>query len=125
VSCWRNNSERHLLVAALLLGACGPSRADQPVRLHLDAGDGTPILSAVPVAGYRVNGRVPPALELATGQVIRLDSGQRSADSAYFVEPPWARLPEGVPLRGTLRASVCRTDEALCRIAVVPVDLRE
>jgi hypothetical protein len=41
------------------------------------------------------------------------------------VEPPWARVPNGPPLRGTLRASVCRTDEALCRIAVVTVDLHE
>ena len=114
-----------LLFAALLSASCGQNRSDEPVRLHVGVRAGEPILSTIPAAGYRINGRVSPALELVTGQVIRLGSGRRSADSAYFVEPPWARVPNGPPLRGTLRASVCRTDEALCRIAVVTVDLHE
>jgi hypothetical protein len=112
-----------LMLGVLLSAACGQHRSDEAVRLHVGVRAGEPILSAVPAAGYRINGRVSPALELATGQVIRLGNGRRSLDSAYFVEPPWTRVPEAPPLRGTLRASVCRTDEALCRIAVVPVDL--
>jgi hypothetical protein len=114
-----------LLVGALLSAACGQDQRDEPVRLHLGVRAGESILSVVPAAGYRINGRVSPALELATGQIIRLGSGRRSADSAYFVEPPWARVPEGAPLRGMLRASVCRADESLCRIALVSVDLRD
>jgi hypothetical protein len=114
-----------LLVGALVSAACGPPQSDEPVRLQLGVRAGEPILRAVPAAGYRINGRVSPALELATGQVIRLGSGRRSPDSAYFLEPPWTRVPEGPPLRGTLRASVCRADEALCRIALVSVDLHD
>ena len=114
-----------LVVGALLAAACGQHRSNEPVRLQLSVRAGEPILSAVPAAGYRINGRVSPALELVTGQIIRLGSGRRSPDSAYFVEPPWVRVPEGPPLRGTLRASVCRADEALCRIALVSVDLTD
>ncbi|HEY7505804.1 MAG TPA: hypothetical protein VH700_17020 [Gemmatimonadales bacterium] len=113
-----------LLLGVLLAAACERHGSEEPVRPQLGMRAGEPILSAVPAAGYRINGRVSPALELTTGQVIRLDRGRRSVDSAYFDEPPWARVPESARLRGTLRASVCRTDEALCRIAAVAVDLR-
>ena len=113
------------LLLGMLLAACGQQRSHEPVRLRVGVRAGESILSAVPAAGYRINGRVSPALESPTGQVILLNKGRRSPDSTYFVDPPWARVPKGTHFRGTLRASVCRTDEALCRIAVVAVDLHQ
>jgi hypothetical protein len=73
----------------------------------------------------RINARVPPAIELAAGGVLRLVRGRVSMDSSYFVEPPWEVRPPGVPIRGTLRVSFCRPDEAVCRLEMLPVDLPE
>jgi hypothetical protein len=82
-------------------------------------------MTAVPAAGYRINARVPPALELRTGEIIHLAAGRVLPDSSYFVEPPWAARPAGVRLRGVLRVSFCAATEALCRSAAFPVDLRD
>jgi hypothetical protein len=82
-------------------------------------------VSVVPAPGFRINARVPPALELGSGAVIRLAAGRVSADSSYFVEPPWVVRPVGERLRGVLRVSFCRDSEALCRTASLPIDLRE
>jgi hypothetical protein len=125
VSCSRNSVSARLLVGLLLSSACGREHAADPVQLRLGARGEERVLSVVPASGYRINGRVPPALELATGEVVRLAGGRVSPDSAYFLEAPWALAPAAGPLRGTLRASVCRADESLCRIALVPVDLHD
>ncbi|MGH7527861.1 MAG: hypothetical protein ACREMX_14280 [Gemmatimonadales bacterium] len=79
----------------------------------------------VPAPDQRINARVPPAIELAAGGVIRLARGRISPDSSYFVEPPWEVRPPGLPVRGALRVSVCGADELLCRTVLLPVDLEE
>ena len=107
-----------------MIAACATRQPDDPVHLASALRGGRPILTVVTAPGYRVNARVPPAFELAAGPVIRLDRGRVSPDS-FFAEPPWAPEPRDVPRRGTLRASVCRTDESLCRSAVLSVDLRD
>ncbi|HEV8177399.1 MAG TPA: hypothetical protein VGP44_06875 [Gemmatimonadales bacterium] len=69
------------------------------------------------------NARLPPAIELSDGSVIRLARGRISADSAYFLDPPWEIYPGTRGIRGALRVSYCRRDEALCRSVVLPVSL--
>jgi hypothetical protein len=113
------------LLLGLLVGACGRQPASDPVRLEPGSREGQRIIAAVPAAGFRINARVPPALELGTGAIIRLAAGRVLADSSYFVEPPWGARPAGVRLRGVLRVSICRETEALCRSAAIPVDLRD
>jgi hypothetical protein len=59
-------------------------------------------------------------LELADGSRLRFTAPGLTADSAYFAEPPSTVLA-GHPglVHGTLRASVCRDDERVCRSVTV------
>jgi hypothetical protein len=113
------------LASLLAATACGYSPAAAPVSLQARSRGGEAVLTVVPAGGLRINARVPPAIELAAGGVVRLVRGRVSTDSSYFLEPPWEVRPPGVPIRGTLRVSFCRPDEAVCRLAMVPVDLPE
>ncbi|MGN6392304.1 MAG: hypothetical protein ACTHM9_08680 [Gemmatimonadales bacterium] len=64
----------------------------------------------------KINARLAPSLELSNGTVLRFTVGRLTADSAYFAEPPSATLAGRHPaVHGTLRASVCRDDEQVCR----------
>jgi hypothetical protein len=64
----------------------------------------------------KLNARVAPALELSDGRILRFRAGRRTADSAYFAEPPSAVMPgHQKQVHGTLRVSVCRDDEQVCR----------
>lgn len=124
VGCWRS---RQIVVLLLGLGldACGHEANVDAVRVEAGVREGRDVVAVVPNAGVRINARVPPALELGNGAVIRLAAGRVLADSSYFVEPPWGVRPAGVRLRGVLRVSFCRVTEALCRTASIPIDLRE
>jgi hypothetical protein len=105
------------VIAAGILAACA-TRHEAPSPLHLTASaDGPDTRLAILAApGIEINARLPPALELADGTVLRFESGRRTADLAYFAEPPIARLPgRHDRVHGTLRASVCREDEQVCR----------
>ena len=65
----------------------------------------------------KINARVAPALELDDGNLLRFGIGARTPDSAYYAEPPSAVLPgRHTRVHGTLRASVCREDEQVCRV---------
>jgi hypothetical protein len=83
-----------LLAVGLAAAACGRPPAE-PAALRVataPAGADTRlILHAEP--GLKINARLAPALELADGTVLRFDAAERTADSAYFVTPPTARLP--------------------------------
>jgi hypothetical protein len=116
---------RLLLASLLALTACGHSPAAAPVNLEARLDGGEAVLAVVPAGDLRINARVPPAIELAAGGIVRLARGRVSMDSSYFLEPPWEVRPAGVPIRGTLRVSLCRPDEAVCRSAMLPVDLPE
>ena len=113
-----------VLLASLVAAACA-SGPGPTVRLEAGWLTGETILAAVPAHDLRINARVPPAIELATGGVIRLTRGPVSADSSYFLEPPWEVRPAGVPIRGTLRVSFCQADERVCWSVTFPVDLQE
>jgi hypothetical protein len=106
-----------MTVAVLLVTAC-TGRPAAPAPLHLTttpAGPDTRV-TLIPAAGLKVNARLAPALELADGTVLRIDAARRTADSAYFAEPATALLPgHRAAVHGTLRASVCRDDEQVCR----------
>ena len=106
------------LAAALALaaGACSARPAAAP-PLRLTASPLGPdtrlTLHADP--HLKINARVPPALELAGGGVLRFRAGRLTPDSAYYAEAPSAILPgRHTGVHGTLRASVCRDDEQLC-----------
>ncbi len=116
---------RWLLASVVAAAACGPPPTPPAVRLKVESHAGEAILTVVPAPDQRINARVPPAIELAAGGVIRLARGRVSADSSYFVEPPWGVRPPGLPVRGALRVSVCGADELLCRMVTLSVDLEE
>lgn len=108
---------RVVMAGFMLAGAC-TSRPSEPGPLSLTitpAGPDTRVtLLAAP--GLEVNARLAPALELADGTILRFDAAHRTADSAYFAEPATALLPgRRDAVHGTLRASVCRDDEQVCR----------
>lgn len=108
-----------LLPAALVAWtlACSPP-AGPPASLSLatsrEGADTRVTLVAAP--HLKVNARLAPALELADGTVLRFDAARLTADSAYFAEPATALLSgRRDAVHGTLRASVCRDDEQVCR----------
>ena len=73
-------------------------------------------MTLVAEPGLMVNARLAPALELADGTVLRFGGARLTPDSAYFAEPASALLAgHHAHVHGTLRASVCREDERLCR----------
>lgn len=113
-----------VLGTLMALGACTPEAALPPVRLVESSNTGRRTLAVLPSPGVRINARLPPAVELPGGSVIRLSRGRVSGDSGYFAEPPWEVHP-GLPIVGAaLRVSYCRNDEQLCRSVVLPVVLR-
>jgi hypothetical protein len=70
----------------------------------------------------KINARLAPALELGDGTVLRFRASLLTADSAYYAEPPSAVLPgRHAQMHGTLRASVCRDDEQVCRAVRVQI----
>lgn len=113
------------LASLLAVTACGYSAAPAPVHLQAGSHGGEAILAVVPTDDLRISARVPPAIELAAGGLIRLARGHVTMDSSYFLEPPWEVRPPGVPIRGTLRVSFCRSDESVCRSVMLPVELQE
>jgi len=105
------------VLAVCVLASC-MSRLDRSTTLHLattPAGPDTRVtLSAEP--GFKLNAHLAPALELADGAILRFDAAQRTADSAYFAVPPSALLRgRHDRVHGTLRVSVCRDGEQVCR----------
>jgi hypothetical protein len=100
-----------------LAAACGrPGTGSGPLHLALSAAGPDTRLTLTAEPGLKINARLAPALELADGTVLRFAAGERSADAAYFSEPPTAWLAgRHAEVHGTLRASVCHADELVCR----------
>jgi hypothetical protein len=104
-----------VLAASALVSCASP--ADSPALLRLRTAPAGPDtrLTLLAAPGLEINARLAPALELPNGTIVRFITGRRTADSAYFAEPPSARLPgRHDRVHGTLRASVCRQDELVC-----------
>ena len=100
-----------------LSAACSrPPAPPGELRVVVEASGPDTRLALHAQPGLKINARVAPALELADGTVLRFDAPGRTADSAYFTVPPIARLAgRHDQVHGRLRASVCRTDELVCR----------
>ena len=85
------------------------------------AGD-TLVVRAVPATGTRINARLAPQLELASGRTRRLGSSGVTPDSAYFTVPPEVVLAASTNLKGAhLRASICDDSLAVCRVVSIPL----
>jgi hypothetical protein len=104
-----------VLAAGVLASCAGPAGAPALLRLRTAPDGPDTRLTLLAAPGLEINARLLPALELPNGTVYRFTTGRRSADSAYFAEPPSARLPgRHDQIHGMLRASVCRQDELVC-----------
>jgi hypothetical protein len=111
------------LAGIMVLAACGHSSPPAAVALRAEPRGRESALVVVPARDLRINARVPPALELESGGIVRLARGRVSPDSSYFLESPWEVRPPGVPIRGRLRVSYCRRVETVCRSVTLPVDV--
>jgi hypothetical protein len=114
---------RAALIAALLgswLACSNGPRAPQPLHLEIVRAGRDTRVTLVPAADLKLNARLKPALELRDGTLLRFDSPRLTPDSAYFAEPPTATLRDHLgAVHGTLRASVCGVNEAVCRAITV------
>lgn len=107
------------LALGLLVG-CGDGRPAAPLRLDTAPAGADTRLTLVPASHVKLNARVPPALELDDGTVVRFDSPELTADSAYYAAPPTALLPgRHRAVRGRVRASICENDAPVCRSLVL------
>jgi len=80
------------------------------------------VVRAVPAAATKINARLVPQLELASGRTERLASSSVTPDSAYFAAPPEVIIPASTSLRGAhLRASVCDNGAEVCRVVFLPL----
>lgn len=108
------------LGAALALAtlACGkqPDGTLQVVQTRVPEGIR---LTLVAKPSVQINAQLKPALELKDGTILRFDTPHITADSAYFTAAPELLLPRGVAARGKIRASVCDSGEAVCRLATL------
>ena len=101
--------------AALLFvfGACS-ERSLSPVRVTVQPTRDGHELQLVVAPGYRVNAVIAPALE-TDGTVIRFAGPLDPADSLYFAGATTAACPHRGMVRGVVRASVCASEEKVCR----------
>lgn len=76
-------------------------------------------LTLIAAAGVHINALLQPVLERPDGTVLRFDAPERSADSAYFVSAPTLDLLP--PIAGVVRASVCSSEELVCRQVTLEV----
>jgi thiol-disulfide isomerase/thioredoxin len=92
------------------------------VDVQVIPSDDKVVIRAVAAPGTKINARLAPQLELASGRSVRLTSSSVTADSAYFTEPPEGTISGSTPLAGArLRASVCDSAAAVCRVVTIPL----
>ncbi len=114
---------RATFLAALLV--CSPAcskepRAAQPLRLEVARAGRDARVTLIPAPDLKLNARLKPALELRDGTLLRFDSPHLTPDSAYFAQPPTAKLRDHPgAIHGRLRASVCGVNELVCRTITV------
>ncbi len=83
------------------------------------SGRGTLVRLIVPDS-QEINARIPPAIELSDGSVLRFAAAGVTPDSAYYTEAPvaWLSYPADT-LHGLLRAGICNRGELVCRAVKV------
>lgn len=109
---------------SLLAIGCRPAAPEaRPVQLVEVHREGQRAIAISFAPGVQINALVAPTLE-RHGQVpLAIARGSRTADSAYYAEPPWTPRGDVPAGRGELRVSYCRTSEAYCQVQVFPVTL--
>src|SRR5262245_30445311 len=109
-----------LATVALPFSSVRAQTNEHPLAVRIEAGNSSTRVLLVAAPGWKINARLKPALELPGGNVIRFDAPQLTPDSAYFAEPPSARLPgRTTAIHGTLKASACAADERVCRLLIL------
>lgn len=93
------------------------------VSLILDSSNGIDELRLVPAPGVKINAQLKPSIERVARDPVEFDAIGRTADSAYFVVPPTARVADLRPLSGMLRASACPEGKRVCMSVALPVSL--
>jgi hypothetical protein len=82
----------------------------------------TPRLTLHAAPHLKISARLPPALELPDGTVLRFSSKRLTLDSAYFAAAPTATVAgHRGHMGGTLRASVCDEGALVCRRVQVEI----
>jgi hypothetical protein len=104
--------------------ADGVVARNELVSLILDSSTGTDELRLVPAPGVKINAQLKPSIERVAQQPVEFDAVGRTADSAYFVVPPTARVANLRPLTGMLRASACPEGKRVCLSVALSVSLR-
>ena len=108
----------HWTIMLTLCGACAPRAI-----VHLEsagAQDGQ-LLTVVADPEFKINARLPPALDLADSTVLRFHSDSITPDSAYFTAPPTAFLPGAVPPHGRLHVGICRKTQSVCNVVTLRI----
>jgi hypothetical protein len=111
------------LLALALATACGRPPTESGLLQVTTAPSGPDTRLTLHAGPHlKINARLVPALEMGDGTVLRFRAGLRTADSAYYAEPPSTVLPgRHARVHGTLRASVCRDDEQVCRAVRIEI----
>jgi len=108
------------LLALALATACGRPPTESGLLQVTTAPSGPDTRLTLHAGPHlKINARLVPALEMGDGTVLRFRAGLRTA---YYTEPPSTVLPgRHARVHGTLRASVCRDDEQVCRAVRIEI----
>jgi len=107
-----------LLLLALGATACSPHAI---VHLESAGAPGGQLLTVLADPDFKINARLPPALDLADSTVLRFHSDSITPDSAYFTAPPTAFLTGAAPPHGKLHVGICRKNQTVCNVVTVPI----
>jgi hypothetical protein len=109
-----------ILLWLWLAPACRETHSAAPISLMGSPDGPNTRLTLIASPGLKLNARLPPALEVAGGPVLRFHGTNLTADSAYFAEPPVVFLHgHHEKVHGILRASVCDSGATVCRTVEV------
>ncbi|MEP6473706.1 MAG: hypothetical protein ABJC74_08285 [Gemmatimonadota bacterium] len=82
---------------------------------------GGQILSVIADPDFKINARLPPALELPDSTVLRFHSDSITADSAYFTAPPTVSFPGSEAPHGRLHVGICRKNQEVCNVVTLKI----
>lgn len=100
----------------------GVIASDELVTLSLGGVSGDRRLTLTPKPGVKINALLAPVIETADSASIVFDAKMRTADSAYFTEPPTAAIGDRHTIKGRLLASACPEGKRVCRSVMFDID---
>jgi hypothetical protein len=107
-----------LLLLATSAAACSPRAI---VHLESAGAPGGQLLTVVADPDFKINARLPPALDLPDSTILRFHSDSITPDSAYFTTPPTAFLPGSAPPHGKLHVGICRKNQTVCNVVTIRI----